>query len=310
MHTKMQLSIRKKSNKMNKITKLLLILLFAAIQPASLAEISYDEMEFPKNPAYRLGTSNVKPELEYKAKTVNSYEDSKAKTKREFIKNKSYADSTLAELSLQIGKIVDADREYLISDISILWSGAAAKSETVKFTIYKLSNPDADKPDENIIKKVIRPLASFSSMAGAGFLNPVAATSAIMSGALFNSLSVDDKELNYKYTKVTDADMIMLLKRVDDLQKQLIHDYIDYMTALKASETAAVIVENRYQNLQAAKNGSRELMLIADAYYRCALERKQSIEMDFLSKRAALEQVVGTEAMKEFETTLNLRKKL
>ncbi len=295
---------------MKKFISLLLILLLFYGQTVCCSEITYDELDTPKNPAYRFGTSSSKPEKEYKAKTINSYEETTAKTKREYIKNKSYADSTLAELSLEIAKIVDIDKESLISDISILWAGAASKSETVKFTIYKLSNPDADKPDENIVKKVVRPLAGLSSMAGAGLMNPVAATSAIMSGALFNSLTVDDKELNYKYTKVTDADMIMLLKRVDDLQKQLIHQYIDYMTALKATETVAVIVKNRYQNLQTVKNSSNELMLIADSFYRSALEEKQNIEMDFLAKRAALEQTVGTESLLEFESVLKERKKL
>ena len=146
-------------------------------------------------------------------------------------------------------------------------------------------------------------------MAGAGFLNPVAATTAIMSGALVNSLSQDDKELNYKYTKVTDADMIMLLKRVDDLQKRLINNYIDYMTALKASETAKVTVINRYENLQKVKNSSHELQLIADAYYQNALENKKRIETDFLSKRAALEQIVGADVIINFEENLKQRRK-
>ena len=146
-------------------------------------------------------------------------------------------------------------------------------------------------------------------MAGAGFLNPIAATTAIMSGALVNSLATGDKDLNYKYTKVTDADMIMLMKRVDDLQKRLINEYIDYMTLLHAAETAKTIVKNRYQNLQTAKNYNREMVLIADAYYRTALERKQSIELDFLSKRAALEQIAGVDAMAEFEATIKKRQK-
>lgn len=273
------------------------------------AEVTYDELSVPKNPSYRLGTSND-PEMEYKIKNIDNYDERRTKYVKEQIKNKSYADSTLSDLSKEIGQNVDAEKENLISDIGILWAGAAAKSETVKFTIYKLSNPDADKPDQSIIKKVVRPLAGLSSMAGAGFLNPIAATSAIMSGALVNSLATDDKELNYKYTKVTDADMIMLLKRVDDLQKRLIDEYIDYMTALKASEQAKKTVQNRYLILQEAKAQNREYMLIADAYYRSALEKKQSIELDFLAKRAALEQIVGVEAMAEFEEVLKQRKEL
>ena len=290
--------------KKNIITLLFLIF----ISQTTYAEVTYDELDIPKNPSYRLGTS-IEPEFEYKIKKIDTYEEQKAKYVREHVKNKSYADSTLSDISKELSKSFEIDREIMVSDIAILWSGAAAKSETVKFTIYKLSNPDADKPDESILKKVIRPLAGFSSMAGAGFLNPVAATTAIMSGALVNSLSTDDKDLNYKYTKVTDADMIMLLKRVDELQKRLINDYIDYMTALQAAEHAKTMVQNRYQNLQAAKKQSREILLIADAFYRSALEKKQSIELDFLSKRAALEQIVGIEAMTEFETVLRQRQK-
>lgn len=289
-----------------KILILLIIILFSSV---SANAVTYEELQVPKNPIYRLGTSS-EPELEYKVKTVDSFEEQKAKSVRQHVKNKSYADSTLSELSKELSQIIDVDKEVMISDIGILWSGAAAKSETVKFTIYKLANPDADKPDESIIKRVVRPLAGFSSMAGAGFLNPVAATTAIMSGALVNSLSTDDKDLNYKYTKVTDADMIMLLKRVDDLQKRLINEYIDYMTALQASEKAKVMVQNRYNNLQEVKYMSREVVLIADAFYRTALEKKQSIELDFLAKRAALEQIVGVEAMAEFEEVLKKRHNL
>ncbi len=252
----------------NKFFKILfLISLLSA--PTFAAETIMDVMA-PKSPAYRLGTSSD-PELEYKVKKIETYESQRAKYAREITKSKSYADSTLKELSKELSKTIDIDRDTMVADISVLWAGAASKSETVKFTIYKLSNPDADKPDETIIKKV------------------------------------DDKELNYKYTKVTDADMIMLLKRVDDLQKRLINYYIDYMTTYVAAERAKVNVVNRYQFLELAKNQGRELEMIADAYYRTALERKQSIELDFLSKRAALEQIVGVEAMAEFEDLLKQR---
>lgn len=288
----------------NKLLKILFLI--SILSAPTFAAETLDDVVIPKSPSYRLGTSSS-PELEYKIKKIETYEAQRAKYARKITKSKTYADSTLKELSKELSKMVDIDRETMVADIAVLWAGAASKSETVKFTIYKLSNPDADKPDETIIKKVIRPLAGFSSMAGAGFMNPVAATSAIMSGALINSLSTDDKELNYKYTKVTDADMIMLLKRVDDLQKRLINYYIDYMTALVAAERAKVNVINRYQYLELVKNQGRELEMIADAYYRTALERKQSIELDFLSKRATLEQIVGIDAMAEFEDMLKQR---
>lgn len=284
----------------------LILLMYGA---SAQAETTYDELDFIKCPAYRLGTGN-QTENEYKIKETKAYEETLAKTKREIVKNKSYADSTLADLSKQLGKDIDYEKEDLVGDIAILWSGAASKSETVKFTIYKLSNPDADKPDDLIIKKVISPLAGFSTMAGAGLLNPVAATSAIMSGALVNSLSTNDKDLNYKYTKVTDADMILLLKRIDDLQQKLICEYIDYMTAYKALKRIDDIVAKRNRVVQSVKNSSRDIVLTADAYYRSALEEKRGIELEFLSKRARLEQIVGVDAMAEFEEVLKSRKNI
>ena len=107
------------------------------------AEVLYEDLNNPKTPSYRLGTGS-EPEIEYKVKNVDSVEGQKAKYIREHVKNKSYADSTLADLSRELAKSVDIDKEIMIADIGILWAGAAAKSETVKFTLYQLSDPDAD----------------------------------------------------------------------------------------------------------------------------------------------------------------------
>ncbi|UKI41848.1 MAG: hypothetical protein L6V95_02125 [Candidatus Melainabacteria bacterium] len=54
-----------------------------------------------------------------------------------------------------------------------------------------------------------------------GLGDPFISTAAIASGALLSQLSVTDNDLNYKYTKVTDADMIVLMRKIDELQKNL-----------------------------------------------------------------------------------------
>ena len=46
-----------------------------------------------------------------------------------------------------IYKEIEVDYADMQSDLSLLWQGAATKSDTIKFAIYKLSNPDKDKPD-------------------------------------------------------------------------------------------------------------------------------------------------------------------
>jgi hypothetical protein len=158
-----------------------------------------------------------------------------------------------------------------------------------------------------IVKKIIRPLASFSTIAGAGFINPIVATGALMGGSLLNSMSFTDKDLNYKYTKVSDADMIILIRKVDELQKRMLSQYFDYMSAFYVLKMSNENLAKRYENFNAAKANKNETLLIADSYYRQALDKRTQLELDFLAKRAALEQLVGQDALLEFEKKLKQR---
>ena len=56
--------------------------------------------------------------------------------------------------------------------------------------------------------------------------------------------------------------------------------------------------EDRYN---ASIYDTKEQLLIADAYYRSAKDNKAKLELEFLEIRAALEQLVGIEALNEFE---------
>ena len=262
------------------------------------------ELKEPKKPAYRLGlTYNL--EKEYRITDLTKSQKAKtASYAKEYIKNSTYADSTLKDLSNEISKLLTIEKETMLEHIQILWTGAALRSETIKFALYKLSNPDADKPDETIIKKIIRPLSTVSSIAGAGLGDPFSATAALFGGHLLNSLSFNDKDLNYKYTKVTDADMIVLITKVDNMQKKVIDLYYDYMTSYNSLSMCEKNVKKREERYNAAIYENKEQLLIADAYYRSALDTKAKLELEFLENRAALEQLVGIEALTEFEKLL------
>ena len=58
-----------------------------------------------------------------------------------------------------------------------------------------------------------------------------------------------------------------------------------------------------------SQNSSREIILITDAYYRTALDMQMKARSDFYTKRAALEQFVGNEVFRNFETELAKRDK-
>lgn len=271
--------------------------------PAYSQEIN-EELKTPRNPAYRLG---VTYDIEKEYKVVDISERQKEKTasyEKSYIKNSTYADSSLKDLSNEISTLISIEKETMLEHIQILWAGAALRSETIKFALYKLSNPDADKPDETIVKKIIRPLSTVSSIAGAGLGDPISATAALFSGHLLNALSFNDKDLNYKYTKVTDADMIVLITKVDNMQKKVIDEYIDYMTSYNLLVMSEDNLKKREERYNASIYQSEEQLLIADAYYRNALDNKAKLELEFLEHRAALEQLVGIEALSEFEKLL------
>lgn len=282
--------------------KKILVSLFIIICFASVADAT--ELLIPKKPAYRLGlTYDI--EKEYKVTDISQRKSSKtASYEKSYIKNSTYADSSLKDLSNEISKLLTIEKEEMLEHVQILWSGAALRSETIRFALYKLSNPDADKPDEGIIKKIIRPLSTASSIAGAGLGDPFSATAALVGGHFMNALSFNDKDLNYKYTKVTDADMIVLITKVDNMQKRVVDQYFDYMTTYNMLKITESNLKKRMERYNSGLYKTEEQLLVADAYYRNAVDNKAKLELEFLENRAALEQLVGLEALIEFEKLL------
>ncbi len=52
-----------------------------------------------------------------------------------------------------------------------------------------------------------------------------------MGSSVLGSMSVDDNDLNYRFSKVNDADMIVLIRKIEELQRKIVNYYFDYMTA-------------------------------------------------------------------------------
>jgi len=72
-------------------------------------------------------------------------------------------------------------------------------------------------------------------------------------------------------------------------------------------EMTTKMAKQRYQNYQLAQNGSKELIIITDAYYRESLDTQMKARSDFYSKRASLEQLVGNETFTQFEDNMRLK---
>ncbi len=277
----------------------------------SVFAIGYNDMNFPKDPAYRLGISD-EPEKIYVEAEVQPVEKEyvqKDNSIEHTPDDLTYADLSLKRMSAEIASELALEEKEMTSDLSLLWRGAATQSDTINFALYKLANPDADKPDEKSIKKVLTTIASMSTMVGAGMGNPLLAASSLIGGNVLGIMSQDTKALNYKYTKVTDADMIILVRKIEDLQQRAVNLYYDYMTARKQLDMLDKLVQQRKKNYELAQDASREIILITDAYYRSAIDMQSKAKSDFFAKRAALEQFVGNEVFTEFEKEVAAREK-
>lgn len=286
--------------KKNKTKKALIVLALFAFALQNASAITLNELNYPMPYANRLGVGS---EPESKFSEIKPVNDSKTVTKtKPHINDLTYADLSLKRLADDVSYDLNIESADLLSDLQVLWNAAAQRSETIKYTIYKLSNPEENKPNEGIIKKIIKPIASFSTIAGTALSsNPYMASGALIGGGLLNAFTKDDKEINYKFTKVNDADMVLLVRKIDDLQKRLLNLYIDYLTKKEVMAMTLDNLEKRREIYENSQHSPREEVIIADVYYRNAQNAAKKAESEFWASRTILENLVGTEVLAKIE---------
>ena len=281
------------------------------------------EISTPKPLMYRMGLTDD-PEVKYSQEENKVYANiSVSEKKIDYSIDKispenvetcdlsklTYADLSIKRLSKEIAKELESDEREMMGDLSLLWHGAATQSDTINFALYKLSNPEEDKPDEKSIKSVLGNIASMSTVAGATMGNPMIAAGSLLGGNLLSIFSQDTKALNYKYTKVNDADMIILVRKVEELQQKTVDLYYDYMTSRKKMLMLEKMAQDRKKNYELSQNSSREILLISDAYYRNAVDALAKATSEFYTNRATLEQFVGHDIFIQFEEDVASREK-
>ena len=288
----------------NKIIAFFLLSIFV-LTPA-FGEVKLDDINTPKDIFFRLGTTDI-PENKIDVSGKIDVKPVISKEEKVYNEALTYADLSIKKMALEVSKSVEVDYNEMLEDLSLLWQGAATKSDTIKFAIYKLANPDKDKPDSGAVKKVLTTIAGMSTFLGAGMGNPVLASAALIGGNTLGIMSQDTKELNYKYSQVTDADMIILVRKVDELQQKVVDMYYDYMTARHLYDMTTEMVKMRYNNYLNSQNLSKEVILITDTFYREALDEQVKARGSFFEKRSRLEQLVGNDIFRQFEAIVDER---
>lgn len=290
---------------MKKVLSLLLLISLCAPSYA----VTLEEVTDPKPPAYRTGLSEL-PEKKYIEEVAPLEQEYARKEETNYDSTDlTYADLSIKKISKEVANDLGFEEKTMMEDLSLLWRGAASKSDTIAFALYKLSNPDEDKPNEKSVKNILTTIASMSTLVGAGVGNPILATGSLIGGNILGIMSQDTKAINYKYTRVTDADMIILVRKIEELQQTTVNLYYNYMTSRKMLSLIDKVVIQRRKNYDMSQDASREVIMITDAYYRSAVDQQIKARSDFMAKRAALEQFVGNETFVEFEKILSERDK-
>ena len=265
-----------------------------------------NELNEPKPAANRIGTGDSPEEIiTIKVKKADEVE----KSSKDKVQNKeitaydiTYGDLSIKRLALDVIDEFNDEKEEILSDLSDMWVAVAGNSETMQYTIYKLSNPDENKPDEGILKKIIKPVASISTLAGTAFsANPFMASGAMIGSNLISAFTSHSKELNYQFTKVSDADMVILVRKIDDLQKKMMTLYMDYRTKRKVYEMAVENVQKREKIYREMQSKSREQIIIADVYLRNAQNFELKARSEYQASRNILSQLVGEKTLEEIE---------
>jgi len=290
--------------------KIITVILLAVMTAYPVQAVTLNELTSPKDIFHRFGASD-KPEKKIDMSAQIDLSSPEIEIKPVVIKETkpetlTYADLSIKSMAMEVSKTLDMDYNEMLEDLSLLWQGAAMRSETIKFAIYKLSNPDQDKPDAGAIKKVLTTIAGLSTFLGAGTGNPILSSAALIGGNTLGIMSQDTKALNYKYTHVTDADI--LVRKVDELQQKVVDCYYDYMTSRYLYDMTTKMVKDREINYKKAQSQQKEVVLIADTFYREAVDEQIKARGTFFEKRSQLEQLVGNEIFRQFEEIVDNRK--
>ena len=101
--------------------------------------------------------------------------------------------------------------------------------------------------------------------------------------------------------------MIILVRKVDELQQRVVDLYYDYITARDLYNMTTDMAKRAEQNYKAAQKCSKEIILMTDTFYREALDEQIKARGSYFEKRSQLEQLVGNDIFKQFEEKVDSR---
>lgn len=190
-------------------------------------------------------------------------------------------------------------RPEMLEELSLLWVNAVQKSDTVYFAIMKLSNPNGEEVNKQGFKKILQPILGAAPLIGQAFVNPAFTAGSIIGSNVMGTMMSDSAKR--RLTKVNDADLVILARAIDELQETLLVNYMSYKNALQEFEMASKITAERKKTYEKLNKQNSPHVILANTFYTEALDNQYKARQEFLMKRVVLEQMVGSEALREIE---------
>lgn len=195
------------------------------------------------------------------------------------------------------------DEEVVVKDIAMLWQGAVEQSGSIRYAIEKLSRRDATgQPVENdgMLKTIAKGAVR---MVGAGASMMTGTPSGVIGGNMIEDLLLSNP-IDSAYSRVTDADMVILAKEVESLQSHVITLYYKYRhrkQQLALAQEATLALSRYYDELANRKDVNPVLLTAMTSLLESAKQDEREARQAFLNVRSELAFTAGETAVTAME---------
>ncbi|MEB3286409.1 MAG: hypothetical protein VKJ04_02785 [Vampirovibrionales bacterium] len=201
-----------------------------------------------------------------------------------------------------ISQELQDDQELMVKDVAMLWQAAVERSNSIRFALEKLSKDDGTgKPVKNngLGRRVAQSAARVAGVAGSMV---TASPAGLIGGSMIEQILLEDPTSS-AFQRVTDADMVILAKEVENLQSRVIELYYHYQQGQERLKLAHEASQNlgKYYDAFEQKTPDPALETIVSSLYESAKQDESQAQQAYVRSRNELSFVVGPDAIKALD---------
>lgn len=213
-----------------------------------------------------------------------------------------YKSSTLkGEQHNAITNELGDDKENTLRDLAILWQHAVERSGSVRYAIEKLSSRDASGQPvkrDSFNRKLLQNLAQ---LGGIGASIWTGTPAGLIGGAMAGELLREEGPQGPG--AVTDADMVILTKAINELQQNVMQQYYTYRYAKQQHELASDAYRQLYVHWEEVDKATLEptTQTAVEQLLRQSHFQAEQAEAEWVMAQQNLTLLVGPEALAKLE---------